>query len=100
MHHLVVFKDPLTFTTCMRVCVIMEVSFNEGWLVCSSREGNSTLSSTSVPLGVSAGHYAAYAKHPMSSDWHYFNDDTVTHQKPQEEDYSNAYILFYQKQGE
>ncbi|XP_026286437.1 uncharacterized protein LOC113212074 isoform X1 [Frankliniella occidentalis] len=49
--------------------------------------------------GVSAGHYTAYAKHPVSSDWHNFNDDTVNHQKPQEEDYSNAYILFYQKQG-
>lgn len=49
--------------------------------------------------GVSAGHYTAYAKHPLNSDWHHFNDDTVSHQKPQEEDFSNAYILFYQKQG-
>ncbi|XP_034230105.1 uncharacterized protein LOC117638965 [Thrips palmi] len=49
--------------------------------------------------GVSAGHYTAYAKHPVNSEWHSFNDETVIHQKPQDEDYSNAYILFYQKQG-
>lgn len=49
--------------------------------------------------GVSAGHYTAYAKHPVNSEWHSFNDETVTHQKPQDDDYSNAYILFYQKQG-
>jgi len=49
--------------------------------------------------GVSAGHYTAYAKHPLNSEWHSFNDETVTHQKPQDEDFSYAYILFYQKQG-
>ncbi|KAJ9574660.1 hypothetical protein L9F63_008192, partial [Diploptera punctata] len=49
--------------------------------------------------GSAAGHYTSYAKNPRTSEWHYFNDDVVTKQKPQEEDYSNAYILFYQKQG-
>lgn len=50
-------------------------------------------------LGASAGHYTAYAKNPQSGDWHLFNDETVTAQKPQEEDFCNAYVLFYQKQG-
>jgi hypothetical protein len=50
--------------------------------------------------GSAAGHYTSYAKNPQTAEWHYFNDDDVTKQKPQEEDYSNAYILFYQRQGE
>lgn len=50
--------------------------------------------------GSAAGHYTSYAKNPRTTEWHYFNDDIVTKQKPQEEDYSHAYILFYQKQGE
>ncbi|XP_063243702.1 uncharacterized protein LOC134542986 [Bacillus rossius redtenbacheri] len=49
--------------------------------------------------GSTAGHYTAYSKNPRTSDWYHFNDETVTKQKPQEEDYSNVYILFYQKQG-
>ncbi|EEB11671.1 predicted protein [Pediculus humanus corporis] len=49
--------------------------------------------------GASAGHYTAYAKNPQSGDWHLFNDETVTAQKPQEDDFCNAYVLFYQKQG-
>lgn len=49
--------------------------------------------------GSAAGHYTSYAKNPRTAEWHYFNDDVVTKQKPQEEDYSNAYILFYQRQG-
>lgn len=49
--------------------------------------------------GASAGHYTAYARNPNSGDWHLFNDETVTAQKPQEEDFCNAYVLFYQKQG-
>jgi len=50
--------------------------------------------------GSAAGHYTSYAKNPRTTEWHCFNDDIVTKQKPQEEDYSHAYILFYQKQGE
>nr|CAD7260443.1 unnamed protein product [Timema shepardi] len=49
--------------------------------------------------GSSAGHYTAYSKNPRTGDWHHFNDENVAKQRPQEEDYSNAYILFYQKQG-
>ena len=49
--------------------------------------------------GVNAGHYTSYAKHPMTKQWHYFNDETTSEQTPQNEDYSNAYILFYQRQG-
>ncbi|XP_011499949.1 PREDICTED: uncharacterized protein LOC105363848 [Ceratosolen solmsi marchali] len=49
--------------------------------------------------GVSAGHYTAYAKNPQTDTWHYYNDDVTSRQKPQDEDYSNAYILFYSRQG-
>ncbi|XP_066993985.2 uncharacterized protein [Anabrus simplex] len=49
--------------------------------------------------GSSAGHYTAYSKNPRTNEWHYYNDEAVIKQRPQEEDYSNAYILFYQKQG-
>ncbi|RZF43319.1 hypothetical protein LSTR_LSTR001580 [Laodelphax striatellus] len=49
--------------------------------------------------GVSAGHYTSYTQHPRTGEWHYFNDDYVTKQMPQDEDYSNAYILFYKKRG-
>ncbi|CAL4074733.1 unnamed protein product, partial [Meganyctiphanes norvegica] len=46
-----------------------------------------------------AGHYTAFARSPVTGDWHYFNDDTVTRQKPREEEFSTAYLLFYHKQG-
>lgn len=49
--------------------------------------------------GVSAGHYTAYTQHPYTGEWHYFNDDYVTKQMPQEDDFSNAYILFYKMRG-
>lgn len=49
--------------------------------------------------GSAGGHYTAYSKNPQTNEWHYFNDESVTKQRPQEEDYCNAYILFYQKQG-
>lgn len=50
-------------------------------------------------LGVTAGHYTAYTQHLQTSEWHYFNDASFNKQKPQEEDFSNAYVLFYKKQG-
>ncbi|XP_012285087.1 uncharacterized protein LOC105702247 isoform X2 [Orussus abietinus] len=49
--------------------------------------------------GVSAGHYTAYAKNPRTDVWYYYNDEVTSRQKPQEEDFSNAYILFYSRQG-
>lgn len=49
--------------------------------------------------GINAGHYTAYAKHPVSKQWHYFNDEATNIQSPQDDDYSNAYVLFYQRQG-
>ncbi|XP_066586178.1 ubiquitin carboxyl-terminal hydrolase 4-like isoform X2 [Prorops nasuta] len=49
--------------------------------------------------GVSAGHYTAYAKNPRTDTWYYYNDEATSRQKPQEEDFSNAYILFYSRQG-
>lgn len=48
-------------------------------------------------LGVSSGHYTAFAKHclePHSNDWYYFNDDSVIKQEPSGLD-ERAYILFY-----
>lgn len=48
--------------------------------------------------GVSAGHYTAYTRNPQTSVWHYYNDEATSKQKPQEEDFSHAYILFYTRQ--
>lgn len=50
-------------------------------------------------VGVSAGHYTAYAKNPRTDVWYYYNDEITSRQKPQDEDFSNAYILFYSRQG-
>lgn len=50
-------------------------------------------------LGTSMGHYTSYTKHIESEDWYYYNDETATKTIPGQEDYCNAYILFYKKQG-
>nr|XP_053639108.1 ubiquitin carboxyl-terminal hydrolase 11-like isoform X2 [Cherax quadricarinatus] len=51
-------------------------------------------------MGVAqAGHYTAFARSPVTGEWHHFNDDSVTRQKPREEEYSTAYLLFYHRQG-
>ena len=47
--------------------------------------------------GVSSGHYTAYTKHVNTGEWHYYNDETVLTRTPQEEDFSNGYVLFYQR---
>lgn len=49
--------------------------------------------------GAHSGHYTAYAKHPVTSEWHYFNDETAVKQEPHEGDCSHAYVLFYQRKG-
>ncbi|CAI6367923.1 unnamed protein product [Macrosiphum euphorbiae] len=47
----------------------------------------------------SMGHYTSYTKHVDTDDWHYYNDETAIKTTPGQEDYCNAYILFYKKQG-
>ncbi|XP_033759609.1 uncharacterized protein LOC117341858 [Pecten maximus] len=49
--------------------------------------------------GANAGHYTAYAQHPQDRVWYYYNDETISQQDPNSSDFSNAYILFYQRQG-
>ncbi|XP_060069441.1 uncharacterized protein LOC132549520 [Ylistrum balloti] len=49
--------------------------------------------------GANAGHYTAYAQHPQDRVWYYYNDETISQQEPNASDFSNAYILFYQRQG-
>ncbi|KAH9493068.1 hypothetical protein Btru_022698 [Bulinus truncatus] len=49
--------------------------------------------------GASAGHYTCFSKHPLTSQWHYYNDDSVCQQNPSENEYSSGYVLFYQRQG-
>lgn len=49
--------------------------------------------------GASAGHYTAFGKHPRTSEWYNYNDETTMKKTPQEEDYSNGYILFYQREN-
>lgn len=45
------------------------------------------------------GHYTSYAKHIESEDWYFYNDESAIKTVPGQEDYCNAYILFYKKQG-
>ena len=47
--------------------------------------------------GVNSGHYTAYAKHPVTGRWCYFNDEQMSERTPSEEDHSSAYVLFYQR---
>jgi len=49
--------------------------------------------------GANSGHYTAYARHAINSDWFYSNDETVVRQTPHDADFSNVYILFYQRRG-
>ncbi|CAD5124245.1 DgyrCDS12542 [Dimorphilus gyrociliatus] len=49
--------------------------------------------------GVNAGHYTAFAKHPITNSWFEYNDERVNYKEPQDDDYYNAYLLFYQRQG-
>ncbi|KAK3576537.1 hypothetical protein CHS0354_018043 [Potamilus streckersoni] len=49
--------------------------------------------------GANSGHYTAYTRHPLDSKWYYYNDETATELTPREEDYSSAYVLFYQRKG-
>ncbi|XP_035692967.1 ubiquitin carboxyl-terminal hydrolase 32-like [Branchiostoma floridae] len=49
--------------------------------------------------GVNAGHYTCFTKHPLSSSWRYYNDETVSQLQPSEEDAKNVYVLFYQRKG-
>ena len=49
--------------------------------------------------GANAGHYTTFAKHPLNGQWYYYNDESVSQQSPKKEDFKNAYILFYSRQG-
>lgn len=42
----------------------------------------------------SSGHYTAYARHPETKEWFYFNDSCVSRELPRTKD-PRAYILFY-----
>lgn len=50
-------------------------------------------------IGANAGHYTTFAKHPLNGLWYYYNDESVSQQSPKKDDYKNAYILFYNRQG-
>ena len=49
--------------------------------------------------GANGGHYTCFSRHPLSDQWYYYNDETVTEQIPSEAEYSSGYLLFYQKKG-
>ena len=49
--------------------------------------------------GTTSGHYTAYCKHPLSGDWHQYNDESTCQQLPRDDDLTHAYVLFYQRQG-
>ncbi|XP_005090139.1 uncharacterized protein LOC101853362 [Aplysia californica] len=50
--------------------------------------------------GASAGHYTCFARHPLTGEWYYYNDETVAQQTPADSEYSSGYLLFYQRQGQ
>lgn len=48
--------------------------------------------------GLGGGHYTAYAKHPETEQWHYFDDSSVRSvHDPNETKSSAAYLLFYRR---
>ena len=49
--------------------------------------------------GTTSGHYTAYCKHPLSGDWHQYNDESTCQQLPRDDDLTHAYVLFYQRHG-
>jgi hypothetical protein len=49
--------------------------------------------------GANSGHYTAYSQQVLTGEWFYSNDETVVRQTPHDADYSNVYILFYQRRG-
>lgn len=83
-------------TIYMHVFVIQEVSCRILYFVCHFYVLNYKYKSL---LGTSMGHYTSYTKHIESEEWYFYNDETATKATPGPEDYSNAYILFYKKQG-
>ena len=44
-----------------------------------------------------AGHYTSLVKNPLSGKWRLFNDENCTYRKPCEEEFTSAYLLFYQR---
>ncbi|GFN98221.1 ubiquitin carboxyl-terminal hydrolase [Plakobranchus ocellatus] len=49
--------------------------------------------------GASAGHYTCFARHPLTHQWNYYNDETVSAQEPGDAEFTSGYVLFYQRQG-
>ncbi|XP_022098571.1 uncharacterized protein LOC110983556 isoform X2 [Acanthaster planci] len=49
--------------------------------------------------GVNAGHYTCYVRNPLTNQWQYCNDETISQQEPSDNDASSVYILFYQRRG-
>jgi len=43
-----------------------------------------------------SGHYTAYAKHPYSGEWHYYNDARVSKASSSSVKSSEGYVLFYE----
>jgi ubiquitin carboxyl-terminal hydrolase 20/33 len=45
------------------------------------------------------GHYTAHALNPIDEEWYEFDDSTVTKMEPGAVMSSEAYVLFYRKNG-
>lgn len=44
---------------------------------------------------LNCGHYTAYSLNPVTKEWYYYNDETVTKEAPSDKDAQNVYLLFY-----
>ncbi|KAL3271168.1 hypothetical protein HHI36_021664 [Cryptolaemus montrouzieri] len=47
-----------------------------------------------------SGHYTAYCRHPYAMTWHEYNDSRVSSVSPRSVVSSEAYVLFYEQEGQ
>ncbi|XP_045465605.1 ubiquitin carboxyl-terminal hydrolase 4-like [Harmonia axyridis] len=47
-----------------------------------------------------SGHYTAYCRHPYAMSWHEYNDSRVNSVSPRSVVSSEAYVLFYEQEGQ
>ena len=49
---------------------------------------------------LNCGHYTAYSLNPITREWYYYNDETVTKDTPSDNDAQSVYLLFYSEEQE
>ncbi|KAL5476211.1 hypothetical protein EMCRGX_G026127 [Ephydatia muelleri] len=49
---------------------------------------------------LNCGHYTAFSLNPVTKEWYYYNDETVTKEAPSDKDAQSVYLLFYSEEQE